>query len=76
MIFTDLVDTLITFFQNNLIVSIAISLILLFLLFRRTKLFLVIVIFASLLAGTLYVISSVSSTGLSHKDKLIHKSNR
>ncbi len=61
------------FFAGNLYISIAVAILLLFLLFKKPKLFLTIFILALLMAGVFYVISTVSSTGVSHKQKMIEK---
>jgi len=74
MIFTELIDSFIAFFQDHLLLAIALAIILLILLFRKPKVFLTISAIVLLLLGILYLISNVSSTGITYKEKLISKS--
>jgi hypothetical protein len=55
MSFTAIVTSILIFLQKNLFASIAIVIILLYLLFRRPKTFLIIIFIASLIAGVLYL---------------------
>ena len=50
-----IVTSITIFLQKNLLASIAIVIILLYLLFRRPKLFFMVVFIASLIAGVLYL---------------------
>jgi hypothetical protein len=74
MFFTALIDSIITFFQEHLLFTLAFAIVLLFLLFRKPKVFLTISAIVLLLLGILYLISDVSSTGVTYKEKLISKS--
>lgn len=56
-----IVTSIAIFFQKNLFASLAIVIILLYLLFRRPKLFLLILFIASLLGGVLYLSLYLSS---------------
>ncbi|MEF9426030.1 MAG: hypothetical protein L0956_02225 [Candidatus Mariimomonas ferrooxydans] len=73
MDFFDIGRSINGFLAGNLYISIAVAVLLLFLLFKKPKLFFTIFILALLMAGVFYVISTVSSTGVSHKQKMIEK---
>ncbi len=73
MDFFEVSRSIIGFFAGNLYISIAVAILLLFLLLKKPKLFFIIFILALLMAGVFYVISTVSSTGVSHKQKMIEK---
>jgi len=70
IVYTEVVQ----FFQNNIYITIALAGVLLLLLFKKTKLFFIILLIASLNIGLFYVISQISSQGLNHGEKLIDKS--
>lgn len=63
----------IPYFQENIYVAIALAVLFLLLLFRKPKIFFAVFFFAILLIGVLYLISTLSSVGVSQKEKLIHK---
>jgi hypothetical protein len=67
------INSIIAFFQNNLFIAIAAAILLVFLLYRKPKLFLTIFFIALLLSGVFYLISTLSSTGVSHKGKILQK---
>ena len=71
MNFWEVMRNISIFFQDNLIITIPLACILLFLLFRKLKLFLIILFIVLLLIGILYIISDVTTTGIFHKQKLI-----
>ncbi|MBM4137636.1 MAG: hypothetical protein FJ241_12535 [Nitrospira sp.] len=66
-------NILIPFIENNIYIAILVGALLIFLLFRKPKLFLAICLLALLLTGVLYLISSLSSTGTHQKQRLIQK---
>ena len=74
MIFTALIDSIIAFFQDHMLFAVAFAIVLLFLLFRKPKVFFTISAIVLLLLGIFYLISNVSSTGVTYKEKLISKS--
>jgi hypothetical protein len=76
MDFSVIIDSIVTFLKNNLSVAVAMTFILIILLFRKPKLFLMVCFIALVLGSVLYVISDVSSTGVSQKQELIHKSTK
>ena len=67
------INSIIAFFQNNLFIAIAAAILLVFLLYRKPKLFLTIFLIALFLSGVFYLISTLSSTGVSHKEKILQK---
>jgi len=76
MDFSLLIDSILTSFGNNLIISIALAVLLTFMLFRKPKLFFMIFFITLFLGAVLYMIFSVSSTAVSEKEELISKSTR
>ncbi len=73
MSFFEIINSIITFFQANLIIATAVAILLIFLLWRKPKLFFLILLIVLLLSGVLYMILDVSYTGVYHKEKLIQK---
>ena len=57
-------------------IVVAMTFLLVILLFRKPKLFFMIFFITLLLGSILYVISDVSSTGVSQKQELIYKSTK
>jgi hypothetical protein len=76
MDFSLIIDSIVTFLKNNLSVVVAMTFILIILLFRKPKLFFLICFIILLLGSILYVISDVSSTGVAEKQELIYKSTK
>ncbi len=70
---SDISDTVISFSKNNPIIAVVAGLLLLFLLVRKTKLFLAILLLAFVLAAALYFIMDVASVGKAGKGKIIQK---
>ncbi len=73
MSFYSVMSAILEFFQNNIIVSIVLGLILLYLLYRSPKLFFIILFITLLLSGIYYVISDVASIGEHQKKKMIQE---
>jgi hypothetical protein len=76
MDFSLIIDSIIILLKDNLPIVIAMTFILIILLFRKPKLFFMIFFIALLLGSVLYVISDVSSTGVTKKQELIYKSTK
>lgn len=76
MDFFEIVKNIITFFQTNILVAVVVAILILYLLIRRTKFFLTIFFIVMFLAGLLYMMSNLSTTGVSHKKALIQKDIR
>ena len=73
MNFSDISDSVISFSKDNPIIAVVAGLLLLFLLVRKTKLFLVILLLAFVLAATFYFITDVASVGKAGKGKMIQE---
>jgi membrane protein implicated in regulation of membrane protease activity len=73
MDFYSTINSVMLYFQTNTYVAILVGLILLFFLVRKPKLFLTIFIIAVVLLGISYLISSVTSIGMTKKSVLINK---
>lgn len=76
MDFSDILDSIITFFTGNPIIAVVTVLVLIFFIWRNPKFSLFILLLILILAGALYFILNVASTGSSKKEKLIHEQNR
>lgn len=73
MNFSEITNSVMSFFKDNPISAVAVGLLLLFLLVRKTKLFLVILLLAFILAAALYLITDIASVGKAGKGKIIQK---
>lgn len=71
MDFSLVIDSIITYFQSNLYIALAIAALFIFLLFRKTKLFFIIIIIVLLTTGVFYLISNIAATGVTHTQKMI-----
>jgi uncharacterized membrane protein HdeD (DUF308 family) len=69
-------NTAVTFSRDNPIIAIVGGLFLLFLLYRKPKLFFGLLILALIVAGVFYFIMDVASTGKSGKTKIIETGTR
>ncbi len=76
MNFSEIASSVISFSKDNPIIAVVVGLFLLFLLFRKPKLFLGLLFLSLILAGVLYFIMDISSTGKSEKGKMIEKGTR
>lgn len=70
MNFFSIMNSIIAFFHDNIIISIILALVLLYILYRSPKLFLLILVVAVLLTGIFYVISDVASIGSYQKKEM------
>jgi hypothetical protein len=68
---TEFFHSIVSFFQANLLIALAVTLLLTYMLIRKTKLFFLLFFLAIFLAGVFYMISSVSQTGVSQKRRMI-----
>lgn len=71
MNFDMVLNNIIRLFQNNIYIGIPAAILMLYLLFRRPKLFFIIVVVGLIVAAILYFISDLSTTGLSYKKQMI-----
>jgi hypothetical protein len=65
------VESAIAYLQANPLIAAAVGLVLLYLLVRKTKVFLFLLLLAAVLGGVLYLIADVAGTGGAAKRKLI-----
>lgn len=63
------------YFQDNLYITIALAGLFLLLLFKKPKLFFIILLIASINVGSLYIISRISKPGLDNEIKLVERSS-
>jgi multisubunit Na+/H+ antiporter MnhC subunit len=63
----------ITYVQDHIYIGVAIIIVLGILLIRKPRVFLLILFISLILTGVLYLISTLSITGASHKQRLIHE---
>jgi len=68
-----LTNAIISFAQNNIIIAVIIALILFYLLFRRTKLFLGLLSLVLIVALLFYIIGNLAGPGSERKKKLLEK---
>ena len=73
---SEIIDSILTSLVDNPLVTITIAILLIIMLFRKPKIFFMIFFVTLLLGVILYVISIVSSTGVSQKKELIDKSTK
>ena len=73
---SEIIDSVLTSLVDNSLVTITIAILLIIMLFRKPKIFFMLFFVTLLLGVILYVISIVSSTGVSQKKELIHKSTK
>jgi Ca2+/Na+ antiporter len=69
-------DSIISFIQNNTVIAIAIAVILLFLIYRKPKLFFGILFLGLFLALLYYLIMSLAGSGSKQERKLMHEGER
>jgi hypothetical protein len=62
-----------TFFQGNIPAAIAVLIIVLFLAYKKPKLFFILFFLVILLLGTIYIITFVSDIGTSHKKTMLQR---
>jgi hypothetical protein len=74
MDFSIIIESIVTFLRYNPLIVIALTFLLIIMLFRKPKLFFIISFITLILAAALYVISVVSFTGVTEKKELIDKS--
>jgi len=69
--FEEIYNAMFNYFHANIYITIALAVVLLYLLFRKPKLFLSLLLIASVLTAVLYVISHISSASMESKDDMI-----
>jgi Ca2+/Na+ antiporter len=69
-------DSIVSFAQNNTVTAIAIAVILLFLIYRKPKLFFGILFLGLFLAVLFYLITSMAGSGSKQKKRLIFEEEK
>ena len=69
-------DSIISFAQNNTIIAIVLALGLLYFLYRKPKLFFVLVLLGLFLYGLFYMITSMGGSGAAQKKKMIQQEEK
>jgi uncharacterized membrane protein YccC len=69
--FSEFVDRIVSFAQNNTVIAIILALVLLFFMYRKPKLFLGLLLLTVFLAGLYYMIMSVAGSGSGQKKRLM-----
>ena len=65
------INSIVSFAQNNPVIAIAVALVLLFFMYRNTKLFFNILFFGLFLASLYYLITDMAGSSVEKKKKLI-----
>ncbi len=69
-------DSIISFAQNNTIIAILVGLILLYFVYRKPKLFLILILLGLFLYGLVYMVTSMGSSGSAQKRKLLQQEEK
>ena len=69
-------DSIILYIQNNTVIAIGIGVILIFLIYRKPKLFFGLLFLGLFLAVTYYMIMNVAGSGSKQEKKLIHEEEK
>jgi len=69
-------DSIISFAQNNTIIAIVLALGLLYFLYRKPKLFFVLILLGLFLYGLFYMITSMGGSGAAQKKKLLQQEEK
>ncbi len=69
-------DSIISFAQNNTIIAIVLALGLLYFLYRKPKLFFVLLFLGLFLYGLFYMITSMGGSGSAQKKKLLQQEEK
>lgn len=73
MDFSRFMDGIVSFAQNHTVIVIVLTLVLLYFMYRKPKVFFGILLLGVLLAGLFYLITSISGPAKDQKKKLIHE---
>jgi hypothetical protein len=74
--FSGFMNSIVSFAQNHTVIVIVLALVLLYFIYRRPKIIIGILVLCLLLAGLLYLITSISGSGSKHEKKLIHEEEK
>ncbi|MGQ9645768.1 MAG: hypothetical protein ACUVWO_04420 [Thermodesulfobacteriota bacterium] len=76
MDFSEIIDRIISFAQNNTVIAIVVALGLLYFLYRKPKLFLVLLLLGLLLYGLYTMVMSMGGSGAAQKKKMIQEEEK
>jgi len=76
MDFSGFMDGIVSFAQNHTVIVIVLALGLLFFIYRKPKLFFVLLFLGLFLAGVLYMITSMAGSASDQKKRLIHEEGK
>ena len=74
--FSQFMDSILSFAQNHPIIVIILALVLLYLLVRKPKLFLGILLLGLILVGLFYLIMNIAGSGSEEKKRLFHEEEK
>ena len=69
-------DSIISFAQNNTVIAIILALGLLYFLYRKPKLFFILLFLGLFLAGLYYMVTSMGGSGSAQKKRLIQQEQK
>lgn len=76
MDFSRFINSIVSFAHNHTVIVIVLALGLLYLMFRKPKMFFGILLLGLILAGLLYFIMSIAGSGSEQEKKLIHEEEK
>jgi hypothetical protein len=74
--FSGFIGGIISFAQSHTVIAIVLGLVLLFFIYRRTKLFFILLFLGLFLAGVFYMITSMAGSGLEQKKRLFQEEEK
>jgi hypothetical protein len=69
-------DGIVSFAQNHTVILIVLALVLLYFMYQKPKILIGILVLCLLLAGLLYLITSIAGSGSEQEKKLIHEEGK
>ncbi|MEO0250105.1 MAG: hypothetical protein ABIN58_11400 [candidate division WOR-3 bacterium] len=76
MDFSGIIDTIISFAQNNTVIAIVVALGLLYFLYRKPKLFLALLLLGVILYGLYSMVMNLGGSGAAQKKKMIQQEEK
>jgi hypothetical protein len=73
---SEFMDSIISFAQNNTVIAIILALGLLYFLYRKPKLFFILLFLGLFLAGLYYMITSMGGSGAEQKKRMIQQEEK
>jgi lipopolysaccharide export LptBFGC system permease protein LptF len=74
--FSGFMNSIVSFAQNHTVIVIVLALVLLYFIYRRPKIIIGILVLCLLLAGLLYLITSIAGSGSKQEKKLMHEEGK